>query len=145
MRGKLPHDYATQGSTLKTKKRDGDQTDIKGLRATVSAEECMPEQQRAVAASLAARLHLCPPPTPTHTSQEEPQRSPGARGSGAKPASAEPACFRGWGTPHANRGGHGTRADVTTMTPFPKWPPHEGDEAFPTLDIMQVICKWCGK
>lgn len=62
MRGKLPHDYTTQGSTFKPK-RDGDQTDIKCFRATVPAEEFMPEQQQAVAAAFPARLHLCPPPT----------------------------------------------------------------------------------
>lgn len=64
MRGKLPHDYTTQGSTFKAKKRDGDQTDMKGFRATVPAEEFMPEQQRAVAAAFPARLHLCPHSAP---------------------------------------------------------------------------------
>lgn len=64
MRGKLPRDYTTQGSAFKAKKRDGDQTDIKGLRATVPAEEFVPEQQRAVAAAFPARLRPCPRPAP---------------------------------------------------------------------------------
>lgn len=68
MRGKLPHDYATQGSTFKTKKRDGDQTDIKGFRATVPAEECMPEHR----CCCAARLLLCPHPASAHTSGKSP-------------------------------------------------------------------------
>lgn len=63
MRGKLPHDYTTQGSTFKTK-RDGDQIDIKGFRATVPAEEFMPEQQWMMAAAFPDRLYLCPHPTP---------------------------------------------------------------------------------
>jgi len=73
MRGKLPHDYTTQGSIFKAKKRDGDQTDIKGFRATVPAEEFMPEQQWAVAADSPSRLHLCPRPLPAHASEGEPQ------------------------------------------------------------------------
>lgn len=98
MRGKLPHDYTTQGSAFKAKKRDGDQTDIKGLRATVPAEEFMPEQQRAVAAAFPTRLHLCPCPAPA--------ASPHIRGKSAahradaKPISPDLAHFRGLiGTP----------------------------------------------
>lgn len=46
----MPRDYTTQGSAFKAKERDGDQTDRKGSRAAVPAEEFMPEQQRAAAA-----------------------------------------------------------------------------------------------
>lgn len=69
MRGKLPHDYTTQGSTSKAKKGDGDQTDIKGFRATVPAEEFMPEQRRVVAAAFPDRLHLCPCHAPAASTQ----------------------------------------------------------------------------
>lgn len=93
MRGKLPHDYTTQGSAFKAKKRDGDQTDIKGLRATVPAEEFMPEQQRAVAAAFPTRLHLCPCPAPAASTHI--QGKSAAHRADAKPISPDLAHFRG--------------------------------------------------
>lgn len=114
MRGKLPHDYTTQGSTFKAKKRDGDQIDIKGFRATVPAEEFVPEQQRAVAAAFPARLHLCPRPTPA-TSTHVLGKTPDV---GAKPASADLAHFRGWWAPRASPGRAWARGSFHHCTPF---------------------------
>lgn len=97
MRGKLPHDYTTQGSTFKAKKRDGDQTDMKGSRATVPAEEFMPEEQRAVAASFPARLHLCPRAPPATRAQIQ-GKAPGGHCcelSWSQPTTADPSRFGG--------------------------------------------------
>lgn len=93
MRGKLPRDYATQGSTFKTKKRDGDQKDIKGFEATVPAEECVSEQQRAMVSAVqpgCSSVHILP----QRASQGNPHTS-AAQGADAKAASAEP--FHCWG------------------------------------------------
>lgn len=97
MRGKLPHDYTTQGSTFKAKKRDGDQTDMKGSRATVPAEEFMPEEQRAVAASFPARLHLCPRAPPATRAHIQ-GKAPGGHCcelSWSQPTTADPSRFGG--------------------------------------------------
>lgn len=146
MRGKLPHDYTTQGSTFKAKKRDGDQTDIKGFRATVPAEEFMPEQQRAVAAAFPARLHLCPRPPPAASAQVRGKPPDGRR----CPRSWCQACLRRAcplrglvGTPCP---AGGTTGQIPALRPlFPEWPPRWGDEAVPTPYVMQFICKWGGE